>query len=77
MSQATTTVNYELQEIQAPSRSTQGLYDVAHRVESLDVNGQSLPSYDGGEAAWKLLLTAFAFEALLWGSYEALPEPEV
>lgn len=28
---------------------------------------QSLPPYDGGKAAWRLLLAAFVFEALLWG----------
>jgi hypothetical protein len=27
----------------------------------------SLPSADGGLAAWRLLLVAFVFEALLWG----------
>jgi hypothetical protein len=27
----------------------------------------SLPSADGGLAAWRLLITAFIFEALLWG----------
>jgi predicted MFS family arabinose efflux permease len=27
----------------------------------------SLPATDGGPAAWRLLLTAFVFEALLWG----------
>lgn len=30
-------------------------------------NGHSLPPYDGGKAAWRLLLAAFVFEALLWG----------
>jgi uncharacterized protein HemY len=28
---------------------------------------QSLPRCDGGNAAWKLLISAFVFEALLWG----------
>lgn len=27
----------------------------------------SLPPYDGGKAAWRLLIAAFVFEALLWG----------
>jgi hypothetical protein len=30
-------------------------------------NGQSLAPTDGGKAAWRLLCTAFVFEALLWG----------
>ena len=30
-------------------------------------DSQSLPPYDGGKAAWRLLLAAFVFEALLWG----------
>ena len=28
---------------------------------------QSLPPHDGSTAAWRLLLSAFVFEALLWG----------
>ena len=28
---------------------------------------QSLPRCDGGWAAWRLLMAAFVFEALLWG----------
>jgi hypothetical protein len=27
----------------------------------------SLPAADGGLAAWRLLIAAFVFEALLWG----------
>lgn len=27
----------------------------------------SLPAADGGAAAWRLLIAAFVFEALLWG----------
>ena len=27
----------------------------------------SLPAADGGLAAWRLLIVAFVFEALLWG----------
>ncbi|KAI5357336.1 putative major facilitator superfamily, MFS transporter superfamily [Septoria linicola] len=30
-------------------------------------NDHSLPPADGGKAAWRLLLVAFVFEALLWG----------
>lgn len=32
----------------------------------------SLPAADGGLAAWRLLIAAFVFEALLWGQ---LPTP--
>jgi hypothetical protein len=28
---------------------------------------QRLPPYDGGTAAWRILISAFIFEALLWG----------
>jgi hypothetical protein len=32
-----------------------------------DITGQALAPADGGLAAWRLLLAAFVFEALLWG----------
>jgi hypothetical protein len=32
-----------------------------------DITGQALAPADGGPAAWRLLLAAFVFEALLWG----------
>lgn len=32
-----------------------------------EVMGQTLAPADGGPAAWRLLLAAFVFEALLWG----------
>jgi hypothetical protein len=32
-----------------------------------EVMGHNLAPADGGPAAWKLLLAAFVFEALLWG----------
>ena len=37
--------------------------------ESTPTNESSLPPYDGGIAAWRLLIAAFVFEALLWGQY--------
>lgn len=41
-------------------------------VEGQRVNGrrreQELVPVDGGPAAWRLLCTAFMFEALLWGN---------
>ncbi|KAF4549902.1 MFS-type transporter-like protein 24 [Elsinoe fawcettii] len=37
-------------------------------VDALDgINEPQLAPVDGGKAAWKLLITAFVFEALLWG----------
>lgn len=35
--------------------------------EGRDVVIQQLLPVDGGPAAWKLLIAAFVFEALLWG----------
>jgi hypothetical protein len=35
--------------------------------ESQPIEAQLLPPQDGGTAAWRLLLSAFIFEALLWG----------
>jgi hypothetical protein len=37
-----------------------------------DTTGQALAPADGGPAAWRLLIAAFVFEALLWGN--DLPE---
>jgi hypothetical protein len=36
------------------------------------ITGQTLAPADGGPAAWRLLVAAFVFEALLWGN--GLPE---
>lgn len=33
----------------------------------IETSGQHLELSDGGAAAWRLLLAAFVFEALLWG----------
>jgi hypothetical protein len=35
----------------------------------LETLATALPPADGGKAAWRLLLAAFVFEALLWGQY--------
>jgi len=40
---------------------------VEQRQEAPEATSQSLPPCDGGNAAWKLLISAFVFEALLWG----------
>ena len=42
-------------------------YDIEHEVPNGDVIGQGLAPTDGGSAAWRLLVAAFVFEALLWG----------
>lgn len=36
--------------------------------DAAEANATSLPPADGGIAAWRLLIAAFVFEALLWGS---------
>lgn len=36
-------------------------------LDSTEPNYQQLLPVDGGIAAWRLLCTAFVFEALLWG----------
>ena len=47
---------------------------VANDSGNLDWNGgnaeaeQRLPRADGGVAAWRILLAAFMFEAVLWGA---------
>jgi len=33
-----------------------------------ELTGQGLAPTDGGPAAWRLLVAAFVFEALLWGN---------
>lgn len=45
-------------------RETTG--DTLH-TEAGQERDQSQASHDGGRAAWRLLLAAFVFEALLWG----------
>jgi hypothetical protein len=34
-----------------------------------EINGQALEPADGGPSAWKILVSAFAFEAVLWGKH--------
>jgi hypothetical protein len=40
-----------------------------------DIIVQQLQRADGGPAAWKLLITAFIFEALLWGEIPCCIKP--
>lgn len=46
------------------SDSTQG---GAQDVEGRDIVVQQLKPVDGGPDAWRVLIAAFVFEALLWG----------
>lgn len=39
----------------------------AQDVEGRDIVVQQLKPVDGGPDAWKVLIAAFVFEALLWG----------
>jgi hypothetical protein len=41
-------------------------------IEEGEITIQQLKPADRGPDAWKLLITAFVFEALLWGTYFAL-----
>lgn len=41
-------------------------------VDAAEINYQQLHPVDGGFAAWRLLWTAFVFEALLWGARQIL-----
>ncbi|KAK5754033.1 hypothetical protein LTS12_015887 [Elasticomyces elasticus] len=78
---ATNAGDLDLDHFQISSGSVQATIDSA--IEE-DVAGRSLARYDGGFAAWRMLFTAFVFEALLWGFplsfpvfqeyYSSLPE---
>lgn len=67
---ATTTNEVELENF-APTQelSHPEVPDVVEirREGSSEADGQTLEPIDGGWAAWRLLLAAFVFEALLWG----------
>src|SRR3954468_20834826 len=46
--------------------------NTSNRVSDIDVEDrviQQLLPADGGPAAWRVLISAFVFEALLWGTY--------
>jgi hypothetical protein len=46
--------------------------NTSNRVSDIDVEDrviQQLLPADGGPAAWRVLISAFVFEALLWGMY--------
>ena len=42
--------------------------ETSGQTNAEEENVQTLPPHDTGRAAWSLLLAAFVFEALLWGS---------
>jgi hypothetical protein len=71
----TTSTSLELESYPKTSRSEQqeqqnhdkGI-EININSEQLDVS-QGLEPADGGSSAWKLLLGAFLFEAILWGKY--------
>jgi hypothetical protein len=47
-------------------------HNTSTRVSDTDVEDrviQQLLPADGGSAAWRVLISAFVFEALLWGAY--------
>lgn len=67
MSATATETAYDLETFPASDNSNQQINnDAEHEGSGVDIE-QSLPPCDGGAAAWKLLMTAFVFEALLWG----------
>ena len=60
----------ELRDI-SQEASVPGNTDEQH--EATEAARQSLLPYDGGLAAWRTLVSAFVFEALLWGALIPLP----
>ena len=56
---------HELQNLPSPITASSVL--VAPDSESQANEAQIPPPQDGGTAAWRLLLSAFVFEGLLWG----------
>ncbi|KAK5724355.1 hypothetical protein LTR15_004400 [Elasticomyces elasticus] len=62
---ATNAGDLDLDQLQISSGSAQTTIDSANEE---DVAGRSLARHDGGCAAWRMLFTAFVFEALLWDS---------
>lgn len=56
----------------ASSRPDTTVEELAHG----ELTGQELAPTDGGPAAWRLLVAAFVFEALLWGNELVQPWPK-
>jgi hypothetical protein len=66
----TIVVNQPPLEANSDSSPSSRPLDIASESE---ITEQALAPADGGPAAWRLLLAAFVFEALLWGN--SLSEP--
>lgn len=68
MDQATAQNTFELREVRGRIEASRDAYVTPEQGEEIaEDGGQSLPPYDGGKVAWRLLLAMFVFEALLWG----------
>jgi predicted secreted protein len=52
-----------------PATATEASTEGSPNIEEGEVTIQQLKPADRGPDAWKLLITAFVFEALLWGMY--------
>ena len=82
------TENIELTPVAYP-RPVEAISDADERPPSLrpdnigddlahgELTGQELAPTDGGPAAWRLLVAAFVFEALLWGSESSQSWPKI
>ena len=57
---STTLVSHELRVLEEDS-----VHDTGNR--ELNITENQLKPVDGGLAAWRVLLAAFMFEAILWG----------
>jgi len=55
---------------ETPTLPPASLHDNNPNVETNGVVVQQLKPADEGLAAWKMLIVAFVFEALLWGKQE-------
>lgn len=57
-------------------QSAERLPDENGNSQRGEIEGRVLEPTDGGLAAWKILISAFAFEAVLWGEHSKLqPTP--
>jgi len=54
--------------INSPPRNSEHVTVQLDTEQEPATGTQSLPPCDSGSAAWRLLLSAFVFEALLWGA---------
>jgi hypothetical protein len=54
-------------ELEIQTASEHSSRQISNLDGDIETSGQHLELSDGGAAAWRLLLAAFVFEALLWG----------